>query len=101
MLRPHTGRRRQKSVMAQRSSLSIGRRLAMAIAVATVSLPAAAQQVVVVVNGDPITAIDIAQRTKLLQISTHRTPSRQEVLDELIDEKLKLQVAKRYKLEVT
>src|SRR5256885_9442064 len=63
--------------------------------------PAAAQQVVVVINGDPITAIDIAQRTKLIQISAHKTPTRQEVLDELIDEKLKLQIAKRYKLDIT
>jgi len=55
----------------------------------------------VVVNGDPITAIDIAQRSKLLQISTHREPPRQEVIDELIDERLKLQVAKRYKLEIS
>jgi peptidyl-prolyl cis-trans isomerase SurA len=62
---------------------------------------AAAQQIVVRVNGDPITAIDIAQRTKLIQISTHKTATRQEVLDELIDEKLKLHIAKRYKLEIT
>jgi peptidyl-prolyl cis-trans isomerase SurA len=91
--------------MAERISSSIGRRLAMAAGVAffaaTASLPAVAQQVVAVVNGDPITAIDIVQRTKLVQLSTHRVPSRQEVLDELIDEKLKLQVAKRYKLEIT
>ena len=63
--------------------------------------PARAQQVVVVVNGDPITAIDVAQRTKLLALSTHRNPSRQEIVDNLIDEKLKLQIAKRYKLEIT
>jgi len=55
----------------------------------------------VVVNGSPITAIDIAQRSKLIQISTHKTPTRQEVLDELIDERLKLNVAKRYQLEIT
>jgi peptidyl-prolyl cis-trans isomerase SurA len=63
--------------------------------------PATAQQVVVLINGDPITAIDIAQRTKLIQVSAHKTPTRQEVLDELIDERLKLQTAKRYKLEIT
>jgi len=68
---------------------------------AAVHAPAAAQQVVVVVNGSPITAIDIAQRSKLIQISTHKTPTRQEVLDELIDERLKLNVAKRYQLEIT
>jgi len=79
--------------------------LAATLAAATVAAlplaPALAQQVVVVVNGDPVTAIDVAQRTKLLALSTHRNPSRQEVVDNLIDEKLKLQIAKRYKLEVT
>ena len=95
----------QKHVIAERTSIWIGQRLVAAmVAVAAIAVaygPAAAQQVVALVNGDPITAIDIAQRTKLVQLSTHRVPSRQEVLDELIDEKLKLQVAKRYKLEIT
>jgi peptidyl-prolyl cis-trans isomerase SurA len=68
---------------------------------ASLQRPAAAQQVVALINGDPITAIDIAQRSKLIQVSVHKTPTRQEVLDELIDEKLKLQIAKRYKLEIT
>ena len=63
--------------------------------------PAAAQQVVALVNGEPITAMDIAQRTKLIQVSTRQTMTRQQVLDELIDEKLKLHVAKRYKLEIS
>ena len=31
---------------------------------------ARAQQVVVIVNGDPVTALDIEQRTKLIQLST-------------------------------
>src|SRR2546430_1596071 len=75
--------------------------LAAIVVIAAAHSPAVAQQVVVSVNGDPITALDIAQRTKLIQISAHRTPTRQEVVDELIDEKLKLQVAKRYKLEIT
>jgi peptidyl-prolyl cis-trans isomerase SurA len=95
----------QNRVMAERMSIGLQRHLVAAALVAAVSvaalLPAAAQQVVAVVNGDPITAMDIAQRTKLVQISTHRAPGRQEVLDELIDEKLKLQIAKRYKLEIT
>ena len=50
-------------------------------------------QIVALVNGEPITALDIAQRTKLIQLSTQKTPSRQEVLDELIDDKLKVQLA--------
>jgi peptidyl-prolyl cis-trans isomerase SurA len=71
------------------------------VVITTWSLPGAAQQVVVVVNGDPITAVDITQRTKLIQVSTHKSPTRQEILDELIDERLKLQTAKRYKLDIT
>ena len=61
---------------------------------------ARAQQVVVIVNGEPITALDIEQRTKLNQLSTHKIPSRQEVLDELINEKLKVREAKKFGLEI-
>jgi peptidyl-prolyl cis-trans isomerase SurA len=57
-------------------------------------------QIVAIVNGEPITATDIAQRTKLVQLSTHKTPSRQEVLDELIEDHLKIQLSKRYIAEV-
>jgi peptidyl-prolyl cis-trans isomerase SurA len=86
--------------------LPLPRRLAAALVVGLALAPlpcatASAQQVVVVVSGEPITAVDIAQRSRLAELSTHKTPSRQEVLDELIDEKLKLQVTRRYKLEVT
>ena len=51
---------------------------------------------VVLVNGDPITNFDIEQRSKLLQVSTQKTPARQEVVEELINEKLKIQLLKRY-----
>lgn len=57
-------------------------------------------QVVAVVNGEPITAVDIAQRTRLIQLSTQKSPPRQEVLDELIDDKLKVQLSKRYIADV-
>ncbi len=60
------------------------------------SSDAAAQQVIMVVNGDPITAFDVEQRTRFLQLATKKTPSRQEVIDELIDEKIKLQLPKRF-----
>ena len=46
---------------------------------------ARAQVIVVIVNGEPITALDIEQRSKLTELSTHKTPTRQEVLDELIN----------------
>ncbi|KIZ47571.1 MULTISPECIES: SurA N-terminal domain-containing protein [Rhodopseudomonas] len=55
-----------------------------------------AQSVAVMVNGEPITNFDIEQRSKLLQISTHKTPSRKDVIDELIDEKVKLKEGKKY-----
>jgi peptidyl-prolyl cis-trans isomerase SurA len=70
---------------------------------AALLLPSAvrAQQVVVIVNGDPITALDIEQRSKLNSLSTHKVPPRQEVLDELITEILKVKEAKKWGLEVT
>jgi peptidyl-prolyl cis-trans isomerase SurA len=76
-------------------------RLAAAAALAFAVIAAApqatqAQGVVVVVNGDPITNFDIEQRSKLLQASTHKAPARQDVIEELINEKLKIQLLKRY-----
>ena len=57
--------------------------------------PAAAQQVVALVNGQPITALDVAQRLKLHQITTRRSLPRQEVIEELINEKIKIEQAAR------
>ena len=71
------------------------------IALAASATAARAQQVVVIVNGDPITALDIEQRSKLTQLSTHKTPSRQEVIEELISERLKVREGKRWGLEVS
>jgi peptidyl-prolyl cis-trans isomerase SurA len=75
-----------------------------ALLAAGVSAPgsvARAQQIVVIVNGEPITALDIEQRSKLTQLSTHKAPARQEVLDELINEKLKVREAKKFGLEIS
>jgi peptidyl-prolyl cis-trans isomerase SurA len=58
-----------------------------------------AQSVAVMVNGDPITTFDIEQRTKLNELSSHKTQTRQEVLDELIDEKVKIREAKKYSVD--
>jgi peptidyl-prolyl cis-trans isomerase SurA len=70
-------------------------------AFALLAMPSGARaQIVALVNGDPITALDVARRTKLIQLSTQKNPSRQEVLDELIDDKLKVHVGKRYIAEV-
>ncbi len=58
-------------------------------------------QVVVVANGSPITAYDIEQRAKLIQSSTHKKPTRQEVIQDLINDRLKITKAKSYGLEVS
>jgi peptidyl-prolyl cis-trans isomerase SurA len=71
------------------------------VALPMLATAAHAQQVVVIVNGDPITALDIEQRTKLNQLSTHKTQPRQEILEELITEKLKIKEAKKWGLEIT
>jgi len=60
-----------------------------------------AQQIVVIVNGELITALDVEQRSKLTQLSTHKAPPRQEVIDELINERLKVREAKKWGLEVS
>jgi len=62
---------------------------------------ALAQHVVLIVNGDVITDYDIDQRTKFNTLSAHKAPARQDVIEELIDEKLKVQIARRYKLDIT
>lgn len=73
--------------------------LALASALAAAPAPARAQQVIAIVNGDPVTAFDVDQRTKLKQLTDNRTPSRQEVVEELVEEKLKIQLLKRYMIE--
>ena len=82
------------------SSLSLFafRAIAIAIGLAAAAMPSsvAARMVEALVNGEPVTTYDVDQRTKLIQASTHKTPPRQEVLNELIDEKLKIQLLRRY-----
>jgi peptidyl-prolyl cis-trans isomerase SurA len=63
---------------------------------ACLNSPLHAQSVAVMVNGEPITTFDIEQRSRLIQISTHKTPTRQQVIDELIDEKVKVKEAKKF-----
>ncbi|MEA2837844.1 MAG: peptidyl-prolyl cis-trans isomerase SurA [Bradyrhizobium sp.] len=70
------------------------------IAAAALSLMAGASQlhaqtVAVMVNGEPITNYDIEQRTKL-NVLSHKASTRQQVIDELIDEKVKIKEGKRF-----
>jgi peptidyl-prolyl cis-trans isomerase SurA len=63
--------------------------------------PSHAQSVAVMVNGDPITTYDIEQRSKLNVLSTHKPADRQQVINDLIDEKLKIKEAKKFGVDPT
>jgi peptidyl-prolyl cis-trans isomerase SurA len=63
------------------------------------SLPAYSQQVACMINGEPITNFDIEQRSKLMMLSTHKPPDRQVVLNELIDEKVKIREGKKFTID--
>jgi peptidyl-prolyl cis-trans isomerase SurA len=76
------------------SSLILG--CAASLVVMACAVPSHAQSVAVMVNGDPITTYDIEQRTKLNFLTTHKPSDRQQVVNELIDEKLKIKEAKKY-----
>ena len=58
--------------------------------------PLRAQTVAVMVNGEPITNYDIEQRGKLNALTTHKPPVRQDVINELIDEKVKIREGKKF-----
>jgi len=58
--------------------------------------PSQAQTVAVMVNGEPITNFDIDQRMKLTTLSTHKPAVRQDVINELIDEKVKIKEGKKF-----
>ncbi len=63
--------------------------------------PSYAQSVAVMVNGEPITNYDIEQRSKLDFLSTHKKLTRKEVIDELIDQKVKIREAKQFGVDPT
>jgi peptidyl-prolyl cis-trans isomerase SurA len=62
--------------------------------------PVQAQSVAAMVNGEPITNFDIDQRTRLMALSNQKS-SRKQVLEELIDEKIKIKEAKKYGVDPT
>lgn len=87
---------------------AFSRRLAKTIAVAFVILVAFgpqarlhAQSIAAMVNGEAITNGDIEQRIKLTQLTAKKTLSRQEALDELINDKIKIREGKRYGLDLS
>ena len=63
--------------------------------------PSQAQTVAVMVNGEPITNYDIDQRMKLTFLTTHKPAVRQDVINELIDEKVKIKEGKKFGVDPT
>ena len=67
----------------------------------TIMIQSPAQaQIVLYVTGQPITAYDIDQRTKLTSLSG-KPKSRKEVIDDLIDDRIKVAAAKRFNFELS
>ncbi|MFG1393494.1 peptidylprolyl isomerase [Xanthobacter agilis] len=54
-----------------------------------------AQQILVMVNGTPITSYDVLQRQRLLQLIDKKSLSAKDALQELIDDRLKIQQARK------
>jgi peptidyl-prolyl cis-trans isomerase SurA len=81
------------SVLTKRCQWFAGAMIAIVLACPTVA------QVVVIANGSPITEYDIQQRMKL-ESNQQKTATRQQIIDDLIDDRLKISKAKVYGLEV-
>jgi peptidyl-prolyl cis-trans isomerase SurA len=61
--------------------------------------PLHAQTVAIMVNGEPITNFDIEQRSKLNFLMTRKPAVREQVIDELIDEKVKVKEGKKFSID--
>lgn len=85
------------SVFACRLALSLATLLTLFIATPS----ARAQAVVVMVNGEPITTYDIEQRSRLITLTTRKTAPRQEVIQQLIDDRLKIKEAKKFGINMS
>lgn len=70
--------------------------LAAATLLAVASTARSQEEVVLLVDGEPITSLDIQQRSKFMEMGSHKAPTRQEAIDSLVDQILELREAKRY-----
>jgi peptidyl-prolyl cis-trans isomerase SurA len=90
--------------MLQNAYGALGRAFAVAIlaAAGALAMPAIghSQAVVLMVDGEPITSLDIEQRAKFMQMSTQKVPARQDVINTLIDEILEIREAKKFSIDV-
>src|ERR1700721_3742625 len=84
---------------AKRIALTAG--ILAAAVMLTAPTGARAQQVVAFVNGQPITTLDVEHRSKFIQLSTKKRPTRKEALDSIIDKILEIAEAKRFTIEIS
>src|SRR4051812_23804148 len=61
---------------------------------------AAQSSIRVLVNDEPITSLDIQQRAKMMSVFTNGKQGEQAAVDQLIDERLMLQEAKRRNIKI-
>lgn len=89
-------------IPARRGSLIIAAlaAVAMLVGVSIAHAQGQAQTVVALVDGVPITELDITERAKLEQLSTQKLPAREDVLNILINEILEVKEAKRFEIDV-
>ena len=74
--------------------------IALALPPAALALPAMAQtSIVAVVNGEPITSYDVAQRERLLRLTGGGGALKEKAIEELISEKIQIKAAKAAKIE--
>lgn len=85
------------SVFVSRIALAFAAFIILAVTAPSVQ----AQGIVVMVNGEPITTYDIEQRTKLITLTTRKAPTRQQALQELIDDRLKIKEAKKFGVDLS
>jgi peptidyl-prolyl cis-trans isomerase SurA len=93
----HIAHRNMTTISHRLSVLVIG---TMLVLMGCIS-PLLAQSVAVMVNGEPITHYDIEQRSKLIALTTQKQPARQDVINELIDEKVKIREGKKFGVDPT
>ncbi|WP_157699746.1 peptidylprolyl isomerase [Pseudorhodoplanes sinuspersici] len=77
------------------------RMLAVAVVLVIAAGSTAKAQIVLYVTGQPITAYDIEQRGRLMGLGGGKAKSRQEIINELIDDKLKILAGKRFNFELS
>jgi len=87
----------QKNARRRRSAIATV--LFAALTLCLVATLARAQELVALVDGEPITALDLDHRSKLIEMSTHKPTPRKEALDSIVDELLEIREAKRYSID--